>query len=213
MSEKDIDLMASKKRLESIFWRWWSGRNDVAHDGANQDRGALARLRRIDLVDGGSGRAPDVVSALVEEPFRDLVRAVDPIFSLHQMQDGRIEDLVTVAVTLAHIHTNTGKPTTAERLGAKKRTADGDLVMKEGRFLALLRTSTSADLFDQARRLANLLGGEAPVGELGMSLLLWRTSPTIRRDWARDYYKLDLFPSRERGLGATTGDEPVSAGA
>jgi CRISPR type I-E-associated protein CasB/Cse2 len=210
MSDSDLDLMSSKKRLESIFWRWWSGLNDVAHDGANQNRGALARLRRIDLVDGVSGRAPDVVSALVVEPFRDLVRAVDPIFSLHQMQGDRIEDLVTVAVTLSRIRSKVGYAT-AKRLGGQKDVTEN--LMKEGRFLALLRTSTSADLFDQARRLADLLGGEAPVGELGMSLLLWRRSPTIRLDWARDYYKLDLNSSRERGIGTTAGDEPVSAGA
>lgn len=84
--------------------------------------------------------------------------------------------------------------------------------MKDGRFRNLMRAETSADLFDQARRLPDLLKGAAPVGELGASLLLWRSTPLVRRDWARDYYHLDLG-GRERSGSETPTAAPASPGA
>ena len=196
-------------KLRGVFRRWWQGLTDAAHDGLLRQRGDLARLRRIDLIEVHGRRAPDVVAALIETPFRDLIQAVQPYHDLHQMQDERIEDLVTAAVTLARLRQDVRHRNTAQLLGGKK---DEDRVMKEGRFLALMRSDTPADLFDQARRLPDLLKNEAPVGELGVSLLLWRTAPSVRRDWARDYYHLDLG-GRERRAPETLGPAPTAAGA
>ena len=195
-------------KLRGEFRRWWQGLTDATHDGMHRQRGALARLRRIDLIETLGRRAPDVVAALMEEPFRDLIQAVQPFHDLHQMQDERIEDLVTAAVTLARLRLDIRHRTTAQMLGGKK---DEDRVLKEGRFLALMRSDTPADLFDQARRLPDLLRNEAPVGELGVSLLLWRTTPSVRRDWARDYYHLDLG-GRER-RSESPGPAPIAVGA
>lgn len=195
-------------KLRGVFRRWWHGLTDADNNDQFRQRGVLAQLRRIDLIEVHGRRAPDVVGALIEEPFRDLIRAVQPHHDLHQMRDERIEDLVTAAVTLARLRQDVRYRTTAQLLGGKK---DEDRVMKEGRFLALMRCDTPADLFDQARRLPPLLKNEAPVGELGVSLLLWRTTPSVRRDWARDYYHLDLG-GRERRVPETLGDAP-NAGA
>lgn len=196
-------------KLRGVFRRWWQGLTDAANGGGLRQRGALARLRRIDLIETNGRRAPDVIAALMEEPFRELIKAVQPYHDLRQMQDERIEDLVTAAVTLARLRQDVRYRTTAQLLGGKK---DEDRVMKEGRFLALMRSDTPADLFDQARRLPPLLNNEAPVGELGTSLLLWRTTPSVRRDWARDYYHLDLG-GRERRTPETSGPAPAAAGA
>ena len=193
-------------KLRGIFQGWWIGLTDAAHDGLRRQRGELAELGRIDLVAEGGRNAPDVMAALLRESFRNLVSDVDPIHSLNDLQGPAIEDLVTAAVTLARLRQDVRHRTTAQLLGGRK---DEDRLMKEGRFLALMRSDTPADLFDQARRLPGLLKGEAPVGELGASLLLWRTTPSVRRDWARDYYHLDLG-SRERRVPEIPGPAPVA---
>lgn len=188
--------------LRSALYQWWNGLTDMENGGLGRRRGPLARLRRLDLTHGPAGRAPDVVGAMMEADFRDLCRRIDPLWSLHDLGDNRVEDLVTVAVTLSRIRDNIRGKSPAQLLGGRD---DSDRAMKEGRFTALMRAETSADLFDQARRLPDLLEGKAPVGELGASLLLWRSQSWVRRNWARDYFHLDLN-GRERGEKP----EPVS---
>lgn len=196
-----MDRTIDERAIRDVVRRWWRDLTDAANAGLNRRRGALARLRRIDLEEGPAGPAPDVIAAMTEEAFRDLCRAVEPHYSLHQLRDDRIEDLVTAAVTLARIRDEPRGPTTTARLLGGRD--DDGRKMKEGRFLGLMRAETSADLFDQARRLPDLLDGTAPVGELGASLLLWRRVPRIRRNWARDYYGLDLG-GRESAAPAAT---------
>jgi CRISPR type I-E-associated protein CasB/Cse2 len=194
--------------IRRAFRAWWHDLTDADNDGFNRQRGPLARLRRIDLADGPAGRSPDVIAALAEEPFRTLCNRIAPLYSLGDLADDRVEDLVTAAVTLARIREEVRGRTTAQCLGGPD---DDSRVMKEGRFQALMRSETSADLFDQARRLPDLLDGAAPVGELGASLLLWRRTPWVRRNWARDYYHLDLG-GRERVV-AIAEPAPLQDGA
>lgn len=187
--------------LRPIFRNWWRDLNDVDHDGRNKNRAAMARLRRLGL---DADDRPDVIGALGEAEFRVLCRRIEPVCPLKQLQDERVEDLVIAAVALAGISENAPKVTTAELLGGAD---DERRLMKEGRFRALMRARTTGELFDQARRLPPLLKGRAPVGELGASLFLWRTSPSVRRNWARSYYHLDLI-----GLSNRDGTEtPESA--
>ena len=199
MANTSIDSLAP------IFARWWSGITDAANDGRNADRGSIAELRRIDLVDDGDGDQPDVTLAMTNELYRRIYRWIGE--SGARLPTGWEADLVTAAVTLAHIRKNAGaKTTTAALLGGAE---DKDRAMKEGRFLRLMRAATAGDLFDQARRLAKLLNNEAPVGELGASLLLWRHVPAIRRNWARSYYHLDQdnreTPTLPGSIDAETG--------
>ena len=83
--------------------------------------------------------------------------------------------------------------TTAYRLGRGK---DGDPVsddnparlMAEARFKRLIRTRDWPGLLDQGRRIVALLGRDAPVADLGASLLLWNAGPRTIRDWSFAYY-------------------------
>src|SRR5690606_15609963 len=101
-----------------VFRRWWYGLTDAADDGLNRNRGAIARLRRIDLAEGPAGPGPDVIAALTEEPFRDLLKALQPLHDFHELHDDRIEDLVTAAVTLMRLRED-APGTTARLLGGR----------------------------------------------------------------------------------------------
>jgi hypothetical protein len=194
-----------KRALGRVFWSWWSAMTDASNGGANRDRADIARLARVDLVGADQWRTPDVIAALSIERFRELCHKIEPAFPLHDLKDDRAEDLVTAAVVLARIR-ESASGSVAQALGGAE---DKDRRLKEGRFLALMRVQTSADLFDQARRLPDLLGNAAPVGDLGASLILWRREPWVRRDWARQYYHLDL----RRGAPAPTQDPDAAAAA
>ena len=181
----------SSKAFQPIFSRWWRNLTDADNEGRNADRAALARLRRLDMIDSGQGPQPEIATALTHDAFRGLYLMVgrSPRWPTKQREADDWEvDLVIAAVTLARIRADAPGQTTAGLLGGRD---EEDRKMKQSRFLRLMRASTSGDLFDQARRIANLLGGTAPVGDLGASLLLWRHDPGVRRDWARAYYGLD----------------------
>lgn len=185
----------------SVFARWWFGMTDAAHDGANADRKGLAELRRIGLVDIEGIPTPDVVTALEIEGYRRLLREMAPLVPLGR--DDLEIGVAIAAATLARVRRNKPTPArTATALGGLDAEAR---VMKEGRFLRLMRAETAGDLFEQARRLVLLLGGEAPAGELGASLLFWRHWPSVRRNWARAYYALDQTNKEGAGLA----DEPA----
>lgn len=171
--------------ISTVFHHWWS---DLESNRLENNRAARARLRRLDLVSGPNGATPDVLGALMEPALRDLVKRINPHWCLHDLRDQRIEDLVVAASTLARIRIHSGQKA-ATLLGGPN---DEVRKMKEGRFLSLMRCKTPADLLDQGRRIAALLDGTADVGDLGLSLMLWRTQPWVRRNWARDYYHIDL---------------------
>ncbi len=171
----------SNRSIKSVFFGWWIKLTDADNEGRHADREDVARLRRLDLIDFGQGPEPDVAMALTIGAFQKLYREIAPT----KEQEG---DLVVAAATLARIRTDVRGQTTAGLLGGHDEESRR---MKQTRFLRLMRVSTSGELFGQARRIANLLGGSAPVGELGASLLLWRQDQRVRRDWARAYYGLD----------------------
>lgn len=177
----------------SVFARWWSGMTDAAHEGANADRKGLAELRRVGLVDVDGVPTPDTIAAIEVSGFRRLYHDIKPLV---RFGPGDLEtDLAVAAATLARVRRNVGPAMrTATMLGGRD---EDDRAMKEGRFLRLMRVETPGDLFDQARRLVALLNGEAPVGELGASLLFWRRTPAVRRAWARAYYHLDQTNKNE----------------
>lgn len=177
---------ALNEALRMAFYNWWASLHDIHNDGKHADRGQLAKLRRLDLVDYGDGPAPDYVTALSREPFHELEKKIESILN-QKLSPNQQEDLVIVASTLAQIRQNDGGKTAAA-LGGQK---DEDRIMKETRFLRLMRVQTAAELFDQARRLSALLKNKAPVGDLALSLFRWREDPAVRRNWARAYYHLD----------------------
>ncbi|ESQ74769.1 type I-E CRISPR-associated protein Cse2/CasB [Asticcacaulis sp. AC402] len=164
--------------LKQKFDTWWRELADPSHNGLNRKRADMAHLRRISLIEDGDGGEPDVVAAMGIDAFRDLHKLIKP-----SPKDEA--DLVTCAYVLAHIRDRSSlHPAAALGHGDPPR-------MNPTAFLSLMRAETTGDLFEQARRMAALLKGEADAAELATSLYLWRRKPEIRREWARRYYGLD----------------------
>ncbi|MDR3439161.1 type I-E CRISPR-associated protein Cse2/CasB [Telmatospirillum sp.] len=199
-----------REALKSLFFAWWAALHDPQNDGRHADRAELARLRRLDLVTaGGQAPAPDIAAAFAIESFRDLWQKTrDALGGIDADQE---DSLVIVAATLARIRRNDrAHRATATALGG---VTDAERVLKEGRFLRLMRVETAADLFDQARRLTAILRETAPVGDLGLSLFLWRRDPGIRRAWAKAYYYMDRATAQPAtAQPATTMPDVIEAG-
>ena len=111
------------------------------------------------------------------------------------------ECFAIAAATLAHIRTDAGgrRGATARLLGQPRGGEGEDRLFAEARFKRLIRTRNDwPGLLVQARRIAAILGKEAPVGDLGASLILWNADPRIARDWAFQYYQREFdMPERE----------------
>jgi hypothetical protein len=198
----------SYSRLVEVFETWWHRMNATDKDGGRgdtADRADAARLRRVDLVDGGTGPRPDIATALTVESFRRLHQRTR---HYAQQFDAWEESLVAAAIALAHVRTDVPGRTTAMLLGGN---ADADQrLMADARFLRLIRAGSSGELMDQGRRLVALLKGAAPVGDLGASLLLWLDDPNRRREWARAFYGLTAQTS---STDRTSNDEQPQIGS
>lgn len=183
--------------LAPVFERWWKELNDSDDQGARgdlADRADIARLRRVGVITFEAGPQPDVALALTVDAFRKLYLRVQKFMGRTRQANygGWEEDLVVAAVTLAHVRHNV-PGTTAALLGGSSEPENR--LMAEGRFLALMRVATTAELLEQARRVAALLKSGAPVGDLGASLMVWLDDPSRRREWAKAYYGLGARPS------------------
>lgn len=188
-----------RRQEGALFRRWW----DNLHDAHLGDRGQAAKLRRLDCIDGPNGRVPDVASAFAIPRFCDLWRDIKALRGNISVEEEN--DLMIVAYVLAHIRDDDVQ----HRHTAAALRGDGEesAKMKENSFVRLMRADTAGDLFDQTRRLTALLGRKAPIEDLAVSLFHWRRDPGIRRDWARAYYRLDLFG------GEASQTEPTVTGA
>lgn len=208
--------------LAWICRSWWRWLNAFDGDGKHikigdaekpRDRAALARLRRIDVVDLGGTAVVDVAEALGIAAFRNLVGRVR-IAAEEKKLSGRIlrwlaEDTLELspfaiaAATLARVRSDDGGEVarcgeTALLLGAPR--AEGadreDRLFAEARFKRLIRTRNDwPDLMRQARRVAAILEQSAPIGDLGASLILWNADPRVSRNWAFQYYGRDYEPA------------------
>lgn len=186
----------------TAWWRSLQGLSDEGkpHDPPRApDRAALATLRRVSVINEESIPVVDVAAALNISAFRNLIQrlGVD-----RPMPDGSpevpLEPYVIAAATLARIRSDAGKPkrgATARLLGRPR--GDGanteDRLFAEARFKRLIRTRNDwPGLMAQARRVAAILEREAPIGDLGASLILWNAEPRITRDWAFQYYQREF---------------------
>ncbi len=163
------------------------------------DRRALAELRRLGIIEFGGVQEVDVAAALNICAFRDLIRGLGadkpgkyggPAFDL--------APYVIAATTLARIRADSGggkRGATAHLLGQPRgESGNEDRLFAEARFKRLIRTRGDwPGLMAQGRRIAAILECEAPVGDLGASLILWNTDPYIARDWAFQYYQQREF--------------------
>lgn len=217
--------------IAKICVDWWrdlrslnaAGKPIVFKNGGEKapDRAALAELRRIGVIDFGGIPAVDSVSALGISAFRHLIRRlrdaqpgnyrVQRWLGIAEEGNGKLKDrefspFAIAAATLARIRTDVGdrkRGATAKLLGAGE---DDNPLFAEARFKRLIRTRNDwPGLSAQARRIAAILGREAPVGDLGASLILWDADQRITRDWAFQYYQGEFAaPEREVENPATS---------
>ncbi len=217
--------------LSQVCRAWWGDLQELKKDDEvvrPRDRRALAELRRIDVIDFGGTPVVDIGNAAGIPAFRALIRrlreaARDEKLTnrrlLHWLSedDPELSPFAIAAATLARIREDSGGKelqlgATARRLGAPRAEgADkGDRLFAEARFKRLIRTRDDwPDLMRQARRIAAILEGEAPIGDLGASLILWNADPRIIRDWAFEYYQQEFTPADPDEPGSTVA--PVTA--
>jgi len=170
----------SVSELKHKFTTWWRDLADADHDGLNRNRAQMAHLQRLRLTEYGDVSEPDVIKAFGIDAFKTLHAIIKPPRE-HEA------DLVVVAYVLGHIRkTSDQHPAAALGQGDPPR-------MNATAFTSLMRSETTGQLFEHARRIAALLEQSAHVGELSASLYLWRRAPHIRREWARAYYGLDTY--------------------
>lgn len=217
------------KELAFVCRAWWRGLQSLDKDGKSiligsaekpRNRAALANLRRINEIEGGG--AVDIGAALGTPAFRDLIRRLRTSLAEGKFSNRRVADWLSgddpemapftiAAAALARVRDDSGNKkdtcgATARLLGAA-RSEGGDKddhLFAEARFKQLIRTRDDwPGLMRQARRIAAILEREAPVGDLGASLILWnagsndpadRKTPNIIRAWAFQYYQRDFEP-------------------
>ena len=196
--------------LSATFVGWWRGLQSLGEISGQEiriggkpkspDRAALAELRRIDVTLTDAGPAVDVARALAVPAFRDLVTRLqradfaDGSRVMRRLVEDHLglEPLAIAAATLARVRADAGggRGATAALLGEGIDDKRPKPRFAEARFKRLIRCRNDwADLMAQARRVAAILEREAPVGDLGASLVLWNDGPRITRDWAFAYYQ------------------------
>jgi hypothetical protein len=213
------------KVIADACTNWWrelqslnpEGKPIVFKNGGEKapDRAALARLRRIGVIDLGGVPTVDVAGALDISAFRMLMlRLLTQLESNQigswqvkrwlQSKGERWEPFAIAAATLALIRTDVRggrRGTTAKLLGQPRGEGSEieDRLFAETRFKRLIRTRDDwPGLLAQAQRVAAILGSKAPIGDLGASLILWNADPHVTRDWAFQYYQREFaLPGRE----------------
>lgn len=217
------------KELAWICRSWWRRLNALDRDGKSiligdaeksRDRAALAELRRIDVTNGHGTASEEVVSA---RAFYDLFLRLREAAQEKKLSNRRLlrwlsEDnpelapFAIAAATLARVREDCGKREakrgeTAWLLAApRSEGADKNSpLFAEVRFKRLIRTRDDwPGLMSRARRIAAILEREAPIGDLGASLILWNADPRIASDWALQYYGREFEPAEPRDESAAS---------
>jgi CRISPR system Cascade subunit CasB len=163
---------AEEKLLRSAAWLWWK---QLQPDSPLADPGALARLRRGDLLD-----------AALEPATADLYRAIRPV--LPGSREDAYETVALIAAVLAHVRENNSRQRVARAAGAQ----NGDTArVSPLRFRKILAVRGNADCLIAFRRLVALLDRSANIGDLAASLAEWNrdgAGDRRRTRWAFDYY-------------------------
>lgn len=185
-----------KEALKKVFYNWWADLYDIYSNPPSPNRAELACLRRLQVKDfGGTGPQPDVIGALALESFQNLLLKTRAALG-RKLTDAEESDLFVVATALARVRDNDrNHKSVMAALGGKE---PEDRKLKEVRFLRLMRTDNASDLFHEARRLCALAKNAARVDDLGLSLFLWRTTPSVRRKWAQDYYAMNDYENDDK---------------
>ena len=221
MSRNGADDYIAIAKICTDWWRELQSLNAVGKPIGDPpkapDRAALAQLRRIAVIDLGGAPAVDVAGALDISAFRMLMDRLQGqrignwrVQQWLASQAREWEPFAIAVATLAHIRVDVGgnrRGATAKLLGQPRgEGGEGDdRLFAEARFKRLIRTRNDwPGLLGQARRVAAILDKQAPIGDLGASLILWNADPGVIRDWAFQYYQRE-FAMPERGA------EPAAA--
>ena len=176
----------------AIALAWWNSlQSGPPHDGRKGgDPGALARLRRADLV-----------VAAMEEVTIDLCRRLAPISNLPP--DRLFERAALIAAVLAHVRANDGRKVAA---AAGEKVGDDRRVLHPLRLRRLFAARTPGDCLIAFRRLVALLDKKANVADLAANLLDWLDA--VRGDWRRTRWAFDYY-----GAAIATPDDHGQAAA
>lgn len=149
---------------------WWRALQPDPANAKPGDRGALARLRRADLV-----------AAMSQPETIQLFRA------LGQTQPRQLPRIGLVAGILAHVRADaTGRGSVARLLGPEDPMKPETALMSPLRFRRLIEAGTEEEALMLFRRMVALLGHAAPVADLAASLLDWNEERRLR--WTYDYW-------------------------
>jgi CRISPR type I-E-associated protein CasB/Cse2 len=201
--------------LAEVCTAWWRGLQSLHEESGKPkgppgnplppNRGALAQLRRIGVAPVGGQDAVDVTGALGVPAFLDLLKRLNGarfrerskiqswlIPDKRFPENFKLEPFCIAAATIARVREDSSG--VEHRCGATaKLLGEGfpeTQVFAEPRFKRLMRCRDDwPDLMAQARRIAAILEKKAPIGDLAASLVLWNYQPSIRRDWAFQYYQ------------------------
>jgi CRISPR system Cascade subunit CasB len=150
--------------------RWWSGLQSYRSDGTSNpdaDRGALARLRRADLIE------------TMEDPVVfDLFR------QLGWRDPNRLIDTALCAGVLAVVRADDRSAPTARQLGVQS--GSDRPVLSALRFRRLIAAETPQDRLTALRRAVLLADATTNVRDTAAACLDW--SDERRRRWAFEYY-------------------------
>jgi CRISPR system Cascade subunit CasB len=178
--------MNNKTPAAEIAMQWWRGLQSYRADGTKNpvaDRGALARLRRADLIDA------------MEDPSTfDLFR------QLGWRDSARLIDAALCAGVLAVIRADDRSKHAARQLGVQS--GDGRPVLSTLRFRRLIATETPQDRLPALRRVVLLAKATTNVRDMAAACLDW--SDERRRRWAFEYYDAaNAAPTRPTVTGET----------
>jgi hypothetical protein len=169
--------------IAPVFADWW--RDRIA--GTNPEGRALRRWARTEITD-----RQELLSGLRAPIVLELCRRLGPEFTAalaaHPDQSG--PGLVCAAVVLAHVSED--QPGAVGAAFRRRTGGTSDPILAESRFLNLTRQTAVPGLLRHGLRAVRLLGGRAPVGELGEGLLLWFHGRDSRSLWVADYYGLAM---------------------
>jgi hypothetical protein len=208
--------------LEKACFSWWAALADPDDQGrmtAGADRAALARLRRL-----GSAAEADLdvalATALSEPAFcggfqqkgrrhEGLLDRISGLEGAHVLSQklSLAPKVLVAAIVMADVRRSRPGASFGRLLRDAQSDADGVTPSGKARFLRLLRTEELSFLLPQARRLTRLLNREAPVGQLGASMILWtdpRDGASRRSRWALDFFQPSLAADPAPSLSEIT---------
>jgi len=176
------------RSLGSLARAWWRSLQPLTPSGEpnpSGDRAALARLRR----------AATPLDALAEPATLELYRRLG--FGAGEIER-RLPWVAVAAMVLAQVRSEPrhaeGEAAASPAARVGRRSLHGDFVdaaMKPLRFRRLLSAREPEELARELRRLVQLAGGEADVGQLATAVIDWadeQRGERLRTRWAYDYY-------------------------